>query len=254
MKISQSTQAVLKNFASINGQILIEAGTVLYSVSSCGILAEAVVTEHFPVECGIFDLPKFLSVLAMYRTPDCDFQDNFVMIRDADGGSEVRYLYADPCCIKPKRPKRLIDLPNPAIAFKLPEEKWAEVQKAGMILAKPEIRIVSDGCTIWIKTHDSKYPGGSEFSTSLPGDPGGIRCDIIFQIANLKLLTGSYKGVAGPSFTVFTNSSGYDLTYWVACDPMSEFGAERLTDSDFAKRKAIPAEECHANNGRRNNS
>ena len=34
---------------------------------------------------------------------------------------------------------------------------------------------------------------------------------------------GSYRAAVSARFTMFTHTSGYDLTYWVACDPNSTF-------------------------------
>jgi len=36
-------------------------------------------------------------------------------------------------------------------------------------------------------------------------------------------LKGAYHGTVTPTYTMFSNTSGYDLTYWVGCDPTSTF-------------------------------
>ena len=54
MQISSETLAILKNFASINSNILINSGNTLKTISPVkNVLAEAVVEENFPTSFGI---------------------------------------------------------------------------------------------------------------------------------------------------------------------------------------------------------
>ena len=57
MKLSDSTLAVLKNFAGINNSILVKKGTQLRTMSVAkNILAEAEIPEDFPRDVAIYDL------------------------------------------------------------------------------------------------------------------------------------------------------------------------------------------------------
>ena len=68
MKISHETLLILKNFATINSGIFVKQGNVLSTVSpQKNILADAIVTETFPQDFGIFDLNNFLSILSFYK-------------------------------------------------------------------------------------------------------------------------------------------------------------------------------------------
>ena len=54
MKISQDTLAILKNFSTINSNLLVKEGSYLTTISPTkNILAEANVSETFDVEFGI---------------------------------------------------------------------------------------------------------------------------------------------------------------------------------------------------------
>ncbi len=60
MKISNDTLAILKNFASINSNVLIKPGNMVKTISPVkNVLVESHVTEDFPVEFGVWDLNKF---------------------------------------------------------------------------------------------------------------------------------------------------------------------------------------------------
>lgn len=224
MLISAPTASILKNFASINQSILIEPGTELCVVARNAVLAKATVTERFPVPVAIYNLSNLLNAIGMFKTADCDFQDGFVCIRGEGGDGEVRYVYAAPSCVGGRPPKKLSMLPPGGIEFDLPEEKWIALQKAASVLDKKELRIASDGDAVSMTTYDHKYPGGHEFSMPVVANPHGLCCNVIFQIENFKLLKGSYHAVVARNFTVFKNTSGYDLTYWIACDPGSTLG------------------------------
>ena len=222
MQLSPKTLTILKHFASINDRMLIEPGNEL-TISKTAVFGRATVAERFPVQVGIYELTNFLKVIGLFKSADCDFQDNFVRICEATGDAEVRYQYAALDCVRAKVPKKLANPPSDAIQFDLPEEKWAALQKAASVLNKPEVRISSDGRAVSITTYDHKRTDGNEFSTVLIGDAHGHSCNAIFQLDNFKLLQGSYHATLAPTYAVFKNAAGYDLTYWIGCDPESTF-------------------------------
>ena len=79
MKISESTQLVLRNFANINQSLLLKPGNRISTMSVMrNILASADVEETFPVEFGIYDLPRFLGNLSIY--PELEFNDKYVLM------------------------------------------------------------------------------------------------------------------------------------------------------------------------------
>ena len=61
MKLSEHTTSVLKNFATINQNLVIKEGSELLTMSSMkNIVARAEVEETFPKEIAIYDLNEFL--------------------------------------------------------------------------------------------------------------------------------------------------------------------------------------------------
>ena len=61
MNLSNSTVAILKNFAEINKNILVKPGKQLKTISTLkNILAEADIDNKFEQEFAIYDLPEFL--------------------------------------------------------------------------------------------------------------------------------------------------------------------------------------------------
>ena len=224
MKISAETQAILKNFATIEKKFMFVPGNVLMTRTSA-VVAEATVKEEFPLEVGIYDLPNFLNVAGLFSDPDFNFAEDALYITESDGRSELRYTYAGIGAVTLPKSRKKRELPSEAIEFALTEEQWNRIQKAVAVLSKPEIKITSDGKTLKIGSTNHKNEGGNSFSITLDADPKGVKCKMVYQRDHLNFLKGSYKGQIGPDFTVFTNTSGYNLTYYVGVEPTtSVFG------------------------------
>ena len=70
MKLSNHTTSVLKNFATINQNLVIKEGSELLTMSSMkNIVAKATVEENFPKEIAIYDLNEFLGALSLFSEP-----------------------------------------------------------------------------------------------------------------------------------------------------------------------------------------
>ena len=83
MKLSEHTISVLKNFASINQNLVIKQGKTLTTMSAMkNIIAKAEVEEDFAKEIAIYDLNEFLAALSLFKSPILDFQDNHVLITE----------------------------------------------------------------------------------------------------------------------------------------------------------------------------
>lgn len=76
MNLSNDTLNVLKNFATINPNLVFKPGQKLKTISeSKTILATAEIVEDFPKEFGVYDLNEFLSVLSLIDNPTLEFED-----------------------------------------------------------------------------------------------------------------------------------------------------------------------------------
>ena len=98
MKLSEHTTSVLKNFASINQNLVIKEGKTISTMSAMkNIVAKAEVDEDFPREIAIYDLNEFLAALSLFTNPVLDFSENFVMItEEGKTGNSLKYFYSDP--------------------------------------------------------------------------------------------------------------------------------------------------------------
>ena len=68
MKLSTNTVQVLKNFASINQNLVIKEGNEIKTMSAMkNIVAKATVEETFPKQVAIYDLNEFLGCLSYLK-------------------------------------------------------------------------------------------------------------------------------------------------------------------------------------------
>ena len=90
MKISKETIGLLKNFASINSNILVKTGSKIKTISNYkNVLAEATVEESFDIEFGIWDLNKFLGTVSLFESPTFEFNQKNVVIEGKNGATVV---------------------------------------------------------------------------------------------------------------------------------------------------------------------
>ena len=67
MKLSNHTTSVLKNFATINQNLVIKEGNTITTMSAMkNIIAKAEVEETFPQEIAIYDLNEFLAAMSLF--------------------------------------------------------------------------------------------------------------------------------------------------------------------------------------------
>ena len=74
MRLSTETTSVLKNFSTINQNLVVKAGSNISTMSAMkNIVAKAEVKEDFPSNFAIYDLNEFLSALSLFNNVDLQF-------------------------------------------------------------------------------------------------------------------------------------------------------------------------------------
>ena len=227
MKLSDNTYNVLKNFAQINGNILIDAGTALKSVNeSQTIFAEAVVQDSFPVEVGIYDLPEFLNICGLVGEPasvEFDFQPNHVLV--SNGKTKVKYWYAAKKVLK--YPEKNINMPEPIVQFDISDSVFAKVRRAAGVFGHPALSFYSQDGNIFAKVYDPQSSSSNVLEEEIGEVPDGSPTfDFVFAISNLKTLPESSGfNVAfaskGKSKIARFSSSTQPIKYYIAVESIS---------------------------------
>ena len=100
MKLSEHTVEVLKNFATINQNLVIKEGNTLTTMSAMkNIVAKAEVSESFEREVAIYDLNEFLASLSLFKSPVLEFDESFVTIKEENTTTSLKYFYSDPSVV-----------------------------------------------------------------------------------------------------------------------------------------------------------
>ena len=220
MKLSDSTLAVLKNFAGINNSILVKKGTQLRTMSVAkNILAEAEIPEDFPRDVAIYDLNQFLNGLSLHQDPNLDFtEDSHITIKE--GRRRVKYFYADPQVIIAP-PDKQINLPTQEVCFQLESTALDKLVKAAAVYQLPDLSVIGENGEITMVVRDKKNDTSNEYAVNVGETDKEFEFN--FKMENIKIIPGSYNVVMSSKLlSEFTNTQ-YNLKYFIALEPDSTY-------------------------------
>ena len=220
MKLSDNTLTILKNFANINNSILVKQGNRLRTISVAkNILAEAEITEEFSRDFAIYDLNQFLNGLGLHQDPDLDFtEESYITIRE--GKRRVKYFFADPnVIISP--PEKEIQLPSKDVCFQLDSVTLEKLIKAAAVYQLPDLSAVGEAGVVKLVVRDKKNDTSNEYSIVVGETNKEFTFN--FKVENIKIIPGAYDVVVSSKLlSQFTNSK-YNLCYYIALEPDSNF-------------------------------
>ena len=220
MKLTTETISVLKNFSTINANLMVKAGSSLSTMSAMkNIVAKADVTEEFPSDFAIYDLNEFLSALSLFGKPDLEFGNDFVIITEEGTSKSLKYWFSDPSVVT--TPSKEISMPSTELTFNLSSDTLNEITKAAAVIGVPDMAL--SGGKLMVT--DKKNSTANAYETSL--DVGDVDADykFWFKVENLKLIQGSYDvQVSSKNISHFKNSTG-NVEYFIALEPESAYNA-----------------------------
>ena len=230
MKLSNGTVTVLKNFSTINQNLVIKAGNKISTMSAMkNIIAKATVEETFPREIAIYDLNEFLSALSLFEKPDLDFREDFVvMIEEGSSGTALKYWYSDPSVVT--TPQKEVTMPECEITFTLESELLSDVQKAAAVIGAPDMVLEGmDLGTAVIKVTDKKNTTANDYAVQVDvnsEDPDkNVPYKFWYKVENLKLLPGTYDVEVSSAKISFLKNTNVDISYFIALEPESSYDA-----------------------------
>ena len=218
MKLSKETINVIKNFSNINSNLSIKSGNKLSTISSgSNILAEAVVTETFPIDFGIYDLAEFLGALSLFEAPDLEFSNKYVTIKEGKNG--VKYFAAESTVLTTV--PNIKQFPAADIEFDLSGQMLNQIQRVSSILRVSDFSVVGDGSTITVNVGDKSNPTGNSFQSEIGTTDKSFRVN--FKVENLKMLPGDYKVAIGGKKISRYQAVNAQLVYYCAIELDSSF-------------------------------
>ena len=215
MKLSNDTRDVLKNYSTINANLLVSSGNKIATMSQMkNIVSLATLPDTFENEFAIYDLNEFLSAMSLFEDPELDFGDSSVKI--SQGGQSLNYFYSDPTVVT--TPKSDITMPEPDATFTLKQSVFNQVLKASSVLGVPDMVLdVDEGGKMNLRVSDRKNDTSNSFSVEV-GEGGTPNQKFYFKVENLKLLSGDYEvKVSSKGISNFKNVSK-DIQYFIALE------------------------------------
>jgi hypothetical protein len=220
MKLTTETISVLKNFSTINANLMVKAGSSLSTMSAMkNIVAKAEVTEEFLSDFAIYDLNEFLSALSLFDKPDLEFGNDFVIITEEGTSKSLKYWFSDPSVVT--TPSKEISMPSTELTFNLSSDTLNEITKAAAVIGVPDMAL--SGGKLMVT--DKKNSTANAYETSL--DVGDVAAEykFWFKVENLKVMPGAYDvEVSSKKISHFTNTK-IGVQYWIALEPESSYNA-----------------------------
>ena len=199
LALSKDTMEVLKNFSTINSNILIKPGnqlmTMNISKTIVGVATDLV--EEFPAEFPIYNLIEFLSALALFKDPILDFSDNMVTIKEKSSrGMKVKYMAASKAIlVYPKNNK--VREPDYEVSFNLSAEDLDNLLKSSAVIGAPDLEVLGnqDGIKIKISNRklSSKGDETNDVEIIISTDPQPVDYVFYYKIENFKMTPGEYE-------------------------------------------------------------
>ena len=223
VKLSKTTLDLLKNFASINSNILVKPGQSIQTISPVkNVLAQASVAETFDVEFGIWDLNKFLGTVSLFSDPVFSFGEKSVEISSERGKSSVVYYYSEPKLLTV--PTKSLNMPESVVSFDLTTSVFQELMKAASVMQLTDMsaRSTDDG-KIELVVMDRTDKGSNNYSVEVAENISGADFEFFFKVENLKLLPGDYHVEVSNGVVSQFNHSNLDATYWIALESDSKY-------------------------------
>tara|TARA_A100000164_G_scaffold251941_1_gene224350 strand:+ start:713 stop:1372 length:660 start_codon:yes stop_codon:yes gene_type:complete len=217
MNLSNDTKEVLKNFSSINQNLMVNSGNVIGTMSAMkNIVAKATIPDTFQNEFAIYDLNEFLSALSLFKKPSLNFSEKSVKLDEEGGGSSLNYFFSDPSIVT--SPKTDITMPSVDVEFTFTQDTFNQIMKASAVLGTPDVEVKGTaGGDVNLVVTDRKNDTSNDFSMKV-GENSSSTFSHFFKVENLKLLSGDYNvQVSNKGISHFKNISK-DIEYFIALE------------------------------------
>lgn len=221
MKFSGETLSLLKNFASINTNIVFKQGDNIATISNAkNIFAKATIKESIPNEFAIYDLNSLLAMLTLMENQDVEFGDKSLIVTSDKGKFEYFYSNADIVTAAPTGEIEHVDV----YKFKLMAEDVQMIMKAAAITGAPTISVTNKNQNVTLSVSDRKNDTASNFKKAL--GTAFDNFDVFIAVENLKVIPDAYevsvaKTPNGKAKFLHFRNEGRQLQYWIACEPGS---------------------------------
>lgn len=215
MQLNKLTTDILKNFSTINPNLVIKVGNNISTISPANdVYASFNGEDEFDEQMSIFNLNEFLGVLSAFDKPELDLETKYLTIKE--GKQKVKYNYAEESMLHTP-PDKGIKFPGADISLDLTEEVLAKLQKMAAILSAADLAVIGDGEKVTLKIFDKNNSSCNELviDTEVETDK---EFQLNFKIAKLRMIPGDYSVEISKKLLAKFKHTTVDLFYYVAVE------------------------------------
>jgi hypothetical protein len=222
MELNENTLNIMKNFATINQNLLVQQGNTIKTINEArNVVSTAVLDQEFQQKFGIYDLNEFIGVLGLVDTPNLKFDDESVSVSDSTGRSKVKYFFSPEETLT--SPTKDINMPDPEVKFTLDNDTLNKLKRAASTLGHSEVSIRPSNGVLSLAVVDNENSTSNTYSIDVDGEFTG-NFNFVLSIANLKILPGDYDvHISSKLITEFKHKE-LNVRYWIALEKTSTFG------------------------------
>lgn len=224
MNLSNDTLAILKNFATIQPNLMFRAGNQIKTIAEAkNIVAKATITETIGSDFGIYDINDFLSSLSLFSNPEFAISDDNKYAQISEGKAKLKYFFSDESSLT--YPQKDINMPATDVSFVLTSDVLKSVQRACALLSVSTVSIESGENGIIVRVNDPKNSTSNSYATEVEGSTGGHTFKFHYDISNFKVMPGDYDvAISGKLISHFKHKT-LPIEYWIALEKSSTYEA-----------------------------
>lgn len=187
MHFSPKTLSILENFSQIHKSILFKSGKSIATLSTGKtIFGAAELDDEVEGEFAIYDLPRFLGVLRLFKDPAIAVGESTVVIEEGDRRAVIAHASPDLVGKTPNEPKLRTD-----VSFALTIAQLKDVRNAAAALGHAELAVEGGPGGLFIRTMNTDNPTSDVFSMQVAATKTAP-FRMIVRIANLKVMPRDY--------------------------------------------------------------
>jgi hypothetical protein len=217
MKLSKETVNIFKNFATINTNLLITPGSKIATKSAKKtITGNVTVVEDFPVEFGIYDLNEFLGALALFESPDLEFYDKYVIIKE--NSDQIKVYKAEKGVLVYQ--EKEITFPEVYVDFTLPSNVLSNIQRTSAVLHAEVLTVIGKDGQLIVQVGKQKQEANS-YQNVIGTTDKTFKANMLIE--HFKMVPGDYQVTLSARKISRFQSTTTDLVYHVAVEADSVF-------------------------------
>ena len=219
MKLDTRTMNILKNFSSINPSLLFTPGSTLNTQSpTSSILATANITQNFDSQFAIYELSRLLGVMSLFKEPELQIDEKFLVIKDSNGQKRVKYTFTDPSNIIAPKADVKVRMPETLAEVKVTADVLNDVLRAAALLKHPDVAFIGQDGQLTLSTIDSSKKSKDTYDIDIGTTEHTFQ--VIFKLETLKLLPGDYDVTVAKGLAFW---NGEDVEYYTGAESNSSF-------------------------------